>query len=114
MKNRLFSRNDARLVVVNHDLCCFLWRKLKLSRLESGIAQALAGRLIVPKGGSLMGQVDYNGSSGKGLELSRLVGFVHQRDAHLAALTVRETLTFAHLCQSVRIPPLDNPSIHTS
>ena len=41
----------------------------------------------------------YNGVSPDNFNIARTAAYVHQFDAHIAALTVHETLAFARACQ---------------
>ena len=41
----------------------------------------------------------YNGHSRREFNMARAIAMVDQLDEHIANLTVRETLEFAHICQ---------------
>eukprot|EP00644_Phytophthora_capsici_P006577 jgi/Phyca11/118676/e_gw1.36.567.1 len=58
----------------------------------------LSGRFPKTKNVTIEGEVTYNGTlaSDLGNRLPQLVSYVPQRDKHYPALTVKETLEFAH------------------
>lgn len=58
-----------------------------------------AGRLWKSKYLRKKGEVRYNGHSRREFNMARAIAMVDQMDEHIANLTVRETLEFAHICQ---------------
>ena len=58
-----------------------------------------AGRLWKSKYLRKKGEVRYNGHSRREFNMARAIAMVDQIDQHIANLTVRETLEFAHICQ---------------
>ena len=58
-----------------------------------------AGRLWKSKYLRKKGEVRYNGHSRREFNMARTIAMVDQIDQHIANLTVRETLEFAHICQ---------------
>ena len=58
-----------------------------------------AGRLYKSKYLRKKGEVRYNGHSRREFNMARTIAMVDQIDQHIASLTVRETLEFAHICQ---------------
>ena len=67
---------------------------------KSALLKALAGRIKTNdphRSGSLLfnGQTQKEAQSNHGLQLHKLTGYVAQHEAHMAQLTVRETLQFA-------------------
>ncbi|RLN26531.1 hypothetical protein BBI17_009602, partial [Phytophthora kernoviae] len=67
---------------------------------KSSLMKLLSGRFPEEKNVSLEGEVTYNGSPASGVRnrLPQFVSYVTQRDKHYPALTVKETLEFAHAC----------------
>ena len=70
-----------------------------------------AGRLYVPKAGSITGDITCNGDA---IDSAAFVGtsvisFVDQSDMHEPFLTVRETLLFAAMCSM----PVFSPKVGT-
>ncbi|KAK9829450.1 hypothetical protein WJX72_005937 [[Myrmecia] bisecta] len=61
--------------------------------------QALGGQLKPGQFLRINGSVKYNGHTKEEFVLARTAALVDQYDDHIAALTVRETLEFAHECQ---------------
>ncbi len=57
------------------------------------------GRLWKSKYLRKKGEVRYNGHSRREFNMARAIAMVDQIDQHIANLTVRETLEFAHICQ---------------
>ncbi|KXZ50448.1 hypothetical protein GPECTOR_16g622 [Gonium pectorale] len=66
---------------------------------KSTFMRAITGRLI-PAHGKLSGEVRYNGHALDELNVRRTAAYVDQFDNHDPNLTVRETLDFAHACQT--------------
>ncbi len=66
---------------------------------KSAFLQVLAGRMRPSGFLRVQGDLRYNGVSPKEFNLARTAAYVHQFDAHIAGLTVKETLTFARSCQ---------------
>ncbi|GMF41438.1 unnamed protein product [Phytophthora fragariaefolia] len=60
--------------------------------------KVLSGRFPLTKGVAVSGEISYNGQPQQQVRdrLPQFVAYVTQRDKHLAVLTVRETLEFAH------------------
>lgn len=58
-----------------------------------------AGRLYKSKHLRKKGEVRYNGHSRREFNMARTIAMVDQLDQHIANLSVRETLEFAHHCQ---------------
>eukprot|EP00644_Phytophthora_capsici_P006573 jgi/Phyca11/47156/gw1.36.263.1 len=65
---------------------------------KSALMKLLSGRFPKTKNVTIEGEVTYNGTlaSDLGNRLPQLVSYVPQRDKHYPALTVKETLEFAH------------------
>ncbi|KAG7380307.1 hypothetical protein PHYPSEUDO_007319 [Phytophthora pseudosyringae] len=67
---------------------------------KSTLMKVLSGRFPMKKNIAIEGEVTYNGatSSELGKRLPQFVSYVSQQDKHIATLTVKETLEFAHAC----------------
>jgi ABC-type multidrug transport system ATPase subunit/ABC-type multidrug transport system permease subunit len=67
---------------------------------KSSLLKLLSGRLSQDKNMEVNGQVTYSGAAQDELLkcLPQVVSYVSQNDKHLPALTVKETLAFAHAC----------------
>ncbi|KAG7379925.1 hypothetical protein PHYBOEH_011707 [Phytophthora boehmeriae] len=67
---------------------------------KSSLMKLLSGRFPQDKNVRLEGEVTYNGSPAADVRrrLPQFVSYVTQRDKHYPALTVKETLEFAHAC----------------
>lgn len=68
---------------------------------KSSLMKILSGRFPVSKNVTVEGEVTYNGTSQEELrsKLPQFVSYVPQHDRHLARLSVKETLEFAHACK---------------
>lgn len=66
---------------------------------KSAFMQILAGRMKPSSYLRVSGDLRYNGVSPEDFNIARTAAYVHQFDAHIAGLTVHETLTFARACQ---------------
>ena len=66
---------------------------------KTALMRVLGARLEGCGALDVAGQVLYNGRTKDEFAVARAVGFVEQTDNHTGALTVEETLSFAHLCQ---------------
>uniref|UniRef100_H3GLZ4 ABC transporter domain-containing protein n=1 Tax=Phytophthora ramorum TaxID=164328 RepID=H3GLZ4_PHYRM len=67
---------------------------------KSALMKVLSGRFPVKKNITLEGEMTYNGAPSQELRkrLPQFVSYVSQYDKHVATLTVKETLEFAHAC----------------
>lgn len=67
---------------------------------KSALMKVLSGRFPMTKNMRFEGEVSYNGRPREKLlkQLPQFVAYVPQQDKHLATLTVKETLEFAHAC----------------
>jgi ABC-type multidrug transport system fused ATPase/permease subunit len=67
---------------------------------KSALMKLLSGRFPMDGNTTLQGDISYNGVPRETLlkRLPQFVNFVPQTDTHLPALTVRETVEFAHEC----------------
>jgi len=76
---------------------------------KSSLMKLLSGRFPQDKHVSIEGDVTYNGTSAAELSkrLPQLVSYVPQRDKHYPALTVKETLAFAHAACGGDFPERD-------
>ncbi|RLN20121.1 hypothetical protein BBJ28_00026789, partial [Nothophytophthora sp. Chile5] len=65
---------------------------------KSSLMKVLSGRFPLEKNVTVEGDITYNGQMQKEImkRLPQFVAYVTQRDKHLPALTVKETLEFAH------------------
>ncbi|KAK1940008.1 ABC transporter G family member 31 [Phytophthora citrophthora] len=69
---------------------------------KSALMKVLSGRFPVKKNIAIEGEMTFNGENlGKQRKrLPQFVSYVPQHDKHIATLTVKETLEFAHACSS--------------
>ncbi|KAL3669599.1 hypothetical protein V7S43_004984 [Phytophthora oleae] len=67
---------------------------------KSSLLKLLSGQFPMEKNIRVDGEITYNGRSQSDLltRLPQLAAYVPQRDQHFAALSVKETLEFAHAC----------------
>ncbi|KAK1937026.1 Pleiotropic drug resistance protein 1 [Phytophthora citrophthora] len=72
---------------------------------KSTLMKILSGRFPVSKNVAVEGKVTYNGTSQEELrsKLPQFVSYVPQHDKHLARLSVKETLKFAHACNGLEL-----------
>ncbi|RLN26288.1 hypothetical protein BBO99_00006616 [Phytophthora kernoviae] len=76
---------------------------------KSSLMKLLSGRFPKEKNITMEGEMTYNGKPLSDLRkrLPQLVSYVTQRDKHYPALTVKETLEFAHACCGGGFPERD-------
>ncbi|POM58152.1 ATP-binding cassette (ABC) Superfamily [Phytophthora palmivora] len=67
---------------------------------KSALMKVLSGRFPMKENISIEGNMTYNGATSSELckRLPQFVSYVSQYDRHVATLTVKETLEFAHAC----------------
>ncbi|ETK91328.1 hypothetical protein L915_05059, partial [Phytophthora nicotianae] len=76
---------------------------------KSTLMKMLSGRFAAKKNIAIEGEITYNGATSSELcdRLPQFVSYVAQQDKHIAALTVKETLEFAHACCGLELSEHD-------
>ncbi|GMF28078.1 unnamed protein product [Phytophthora fragariaefolia] len=82
---------------------------------KSALMKVLSGRFPMKKNITIEGDMMYNGASNGEIykRLPQFVSYVSQHDKHIATITVKETLEFAHACCGHELSEQDAAQILT-